>query len=204
MKDHADQQTFREWLVKQLTLTRWTAHASTHPIELALRLGVRLDVLQEAIALRRAVAEKQGQGKPLGLLIPRDYAVVAVAMPPAVAKDWLAFCGELRLVQSAVLRSLVHHFLSTRSPPRATPPSWIYRGVVHPMPVGTRNYKTRVTRGAQAALEHRATEFSVSKEAILRGLITDVLEGHLRRFRPVAYSELWGDADRYLHPEKFK
>lgn len=202
---HADQLTFRAWLVKQLTLTRWTAAATTPPEELAVKLGVQPAVLLEALEVRRQKANKRGRGIKRELLERNDYALIKVLIPPIVHRDWVLFCGELRVLSSTVLRSIVHHFLLTREKPSTIAPFWNYRGKRYPAGDDIGPFvHTRVTRGAQVALHHYSTEWSVTTRALVRGLVTDMLEGRIRGFRPVAYSELWGDPDRYLHPEKFE
>ncbi len=203
MKDHGDQKTFRAWLVKQLTLTRWSASPDTTPEALARKLGVRADVLVEAIALRREKALRRGRAKSAGLLERRDYVQINVRMPAEIRKHWQALCQELQLMPSTIIRSLLHQFLLTKKRPQSIAAWWIYKGKVVHVARGLVPAKTRVSRGAAIALRHYADEWGVSSEAIARGLVGDLLEGRLKGFRPVAFSELWGDPDRYLHPEKF-
>ena len=49
MGTRADQTLFRRWLVDKLVLTKWARFLDEPPAETAKRLGVQLDVLEEAM-----------------------------------------------------------------------------------------------------------------------------------------------------------
>jgi hypothetical protein len=203
---HADQLVFRQWLVRQLVATRWPTTAAPS-LPLAQELGVQLDVLAEAYELRQAVT--RSRGKPAhrgGQGVRNDYAMVRVYTPPAVHKDWLQYLKVIRISSGALLRSLVHHFLLDPIRPTTTTPSWHYRGEIYQLKISEgrlSSIPTRITRGAEVALDHHALLWNVSPTSVLRGLVIDLLEGRTKRLKIVGYSELWGDPDRYLHPEKF-
>jgi len=210
MKAADDQLTFREWLVRQLTLTRWSAPVDISPLDLAVRLGVRLDVLREAQAKREGELKKRGA---VGVVrgrrryVGHDYADVGVYLPKPIEADWVAICRTLRVHRGTILRSLVHHLLVTPARPRVTSESWVYRGEVLRIQSGGKGLaraRARITRGAQIALDHHADSWNVTPTAVIRGIITDFLEGRTHKLKVIAFSELWGDPDRYLHPEKFR
>jgi hypothetical protein len=198
--NHADRMPFRAWLIKRLKTTRWTIASSESAEDLSLLLGVTRDVLEQATRERESEQKLPGRtGR--GSLAQNEYSPLAVAMPPAVHRDWMEFCSALHVSSSALLRSLIHHLLVTRKRPTTTAPSWLYQGCTHRIkPTGRLHAKTRVTRGAQIALDHYADLWRVKPTAILRGLITDML--HARRLplglQIVAVSALWNDPARYL------
>jgi hypothetical protein len=198
--NHADRMPFRAWLVNRLKTTRWTIASSESAEDVSLLLGVTRDVLEQATR-ERASEQKLPRRPRRGSLAQHAYSPLAVVMPPAVHRDWMAFCSALHVSSSALLRSLIHHLLVTKKRPTTTAPSWLYRGKVHRIkPTGRLHAKTRVTRGVQVALDRYADLWCVKPTAILRGLITDML---LARRPPeglqvVAFSELWNDPARYL------
>jgi hypothetical protein len=59
--------------------------------------------------------------------------------------------------------------------------------------------KTRITRGAQIALDHYADCWNTTATGIVRGLVTDVFEARAlpTGLRIIAFSEMWGDPARY-------
>ncbi len=212
MKRHADQLKFRAWLVRQLELTRWSAPADLPLPALAQELGVTLPVLEEAIARRESALQRAGKPRRVRgkrLMDRSDYAILRVTMPGPVHTDWQEYVRVLRTSPSTLFRSLVHSFLLAPIRPTTTTRSWLYRGGTYQLESsGLRRKRqgvvTRITRGAQIALDHHASLWNVPPTYIARGLIVDLLEGRaLRRLKIVTYPELWGDPDRYLHPEKF-
>jgi hypothetical protein len=169
----------------------------------AARLGVNLDVLEEAT--RESADEFRRQGKlrrQLGskAFYPEDYANLEVTMPPKIHEEWSTFCRVTGLKSSVLLRSLVHDFLPSGSGPRTIGRSWLYGGERFKIkPSGRLHAKTQITRGAEIALEHRAKLLNVTTTGIVRGIIVDLLEGRgPTRLRVVRFSELWGEAAWYL------
>jgi len=210
MKATDDQLTFRQWLVKQLTLTRWSVPLDASPVELSVKLGVRLEVLREAQEKRGAELKKRGAA---GIIrgrrryIGHDYADIKVYMPKPIEAVWKAHCATLRLEPGTLLRALVHHFLLHPVRPQATSQSWLYRGEIFKIPrngKGCYPARARLTRGAQIAVDYHADLWNVTPTGLVRGIITEFLEGRTRKFKAVVFGELWGDPDRYLHPEKFQ
>jgi hypothetical protein len=203
-RNHADRAKFREWLLKLLKQGRWPAMAGESDQAHARRLGVTLEILEQATRERNE--ELKQQGKPSRKLGSRtrcndDYAILEVTMPDQVYEHWRAFCKRFRVTRSTVLRSLIHHFLITKIRPRTTGTTWLHRGQYHGIkPKGRRHAKTRVTLAAQIALDHIADLLNVTATGIIRGLIADTLE---RGALPngcvlVSCSALWRDPAEYL------
>lgn len=203
-----DRLPFRQWLVHQVLALRWTAPPSATLEQIAEHLGVTVSVLEEARVLRDQQAIRRGRvvrpGRKRGVFRV-DYARLALGVPPEIYRAWNDALNVLQIRSSALLRSLLHHFLLSGAPrPTSLKKAWYYRGQIYQLKKHKNiQLETRVTLGAQTALDHHAAEWGVHGMAILRGIVTDMLEGHVKRLRIVAYSELWGDPDRYLHPEKF-
>jgi hypothetical protein len=201
---HADQLPFRAWLIKQLKVARWSTKDGESQADLALRLGVSIEVLLEAAEERTDELLQQGKlPRQLGTraLNASDYFALSVTMPPAVHADWTFFCGALRIQPSAMLRSLIHDFLITKLRPRTTGSTWLYKGTLHRIKPSQRLHaKTRITRGAQIALDHYAEVWNVKATGIVRGIITDCLRaGRLPPgLRIIAFGAMWGDPARYL------
>jgi hypothetical protein len=209
MSGSANQLRFRPWLVKQLLAMRWSAPSGVSIQRVAKTLGVRVDVLREVQRLRNAELPLRGRLRKAGrkrALYRTDHARFRLTMPQVVHRAFKEYVGTLQIGSGALLRSLIHHFLSTGAPrPTTTSGSWHYQGVTYhiargPMPAAD----TLLTRGVASALDHYANLWGVTATGIVRGLVTDALEGRVKgRFRIIAFSELWGDPERYLHPEKF-
>ncbi len=204
---HADQLRFRAWLVKQLTLTRWSLPLRLSEKEMAKELGVQIDVLREAQQARDAELKRRGNGgitRGHRRYVGSDYSDIDVRVPPEIRQDWDGACAALKLESSTVLRSLVHQFLMRPERPRLTAKTWFYRGVVCPVTKikKCQGLRTRITRGAQIALDTHAENWRVTASGIVRGLVTDFLEGRTTKLKIVNYAQLWGDPERYLHPEK--
>lgn len=205
----SDTLSFRQWLVKQVLALRWTAPPGATLDQISQKLGVRVDVLEEAHALRELEVKRLGRTPRPGrkrALFRTDYALVRVVLPPEILKAWCEYHETLRVASGALLRSLVHQFLLAGGPrPQVLTRPWRYQGhVYHVKAHGNPEANARVTIGARAALDHYAGLWRVSTQCIVRGLVTDLLEGRVTKLRIVGYGELWGDPDRYLHPEKFR
>lgn len=206
-KTHSDQLVFRDWLIRQLVMTRWPMKPPTP--ELADELGVTVSVMREAFELRAQATAKRGKTRPRQGAARTDHALLRIYLPKVVYRDWAAYRKVLTLSNGAMLRSLVHHFLLDPKRPTTTDPSWHYRGGVYRITPEDGsppklNICTRITRGAEAALDHHALGWDVSPSAVLRGLVIDLLEGRTTRLKIIGYRELWGDPARYLTPEKFR
>lgn len=205
----SDTLPFRKWLVRQVLALRWKAPRGSTMEQISEHLGVRVDVLLEAQALRELEVKRLGRTpRPGGkrALFRTDYALVRVTLPPEILKAWTEYHETLRVVPGALLRSLVHQFLMAGGPrPQVLTPSWRYQGRVYRM--NDRNDPeavSRVTLGARVALDHYAKLWAVSAQCIVRGLVTELLEGRIKKLQIVGFREIWGDPDRYLHPEKFR
>ena len=206
-KNHADQITFRESLVKLVKQGRWSSPAGETLPELADRLGVTLEILEQVISER--AEELRLRGKHPRKLGSRggyagDYGTLEVTMPVEVRELWKEFCRIRGVYPATVLRSLVHHFLLTKIQPRTIGGTWHLRGSYYRIKPTDHKAKARVTRAAQIALDHYADLWNVTPTGITRGLIAEVLEtGTLPEgCRLVACAALWGTAAKYLEPAR--
>ncbi|HMC58411.1 MAG TPA: hypothetical protein VKJ01_04385 [Candidatus Solibacter sp.] len=183
---------------------RWPEISGESPRALAKRLGVTVEVLEQAN--RELAAEREQQGA-----LPRqvgqrahhreDYAVVGVTMPPRVYLDWKAFCAAKRMKPATVLRGLIHLFLLTGARPRTTGGTWLHRGELFRIkPTDRGHAKARVPPAAKAALNHYADLWNVDVTGIVRGIITDMFEARALPvgFRPQSVSALASNAAKYL------
>lgn len=205
----SDTLSFRQWLVKQVLALRWKAPPGATMAQISQKLGVTVDVLEEAQALRELKVKRLGRTpRPGGkrALLRSDYARVRVVLTPEILKAWREYHTALRIASGALLRSLIHQFLLAGAPrPQVLTSSWRYQGQIYRLQHrGNPEAIARVTLGARAALDHYAELWGVKPMCIVRGLMTDLLENRVTKLRIVGYGELWGDPDRYLHPEKFR
>jgi hypothetical protein len=208
-KFHADQQAFRAWLVKHLTELRWSAPIGLPLPDLAVRLGVQEDVLREAQALRAAELGRRGKaGIAHGRrrYVAHDFAIVQLEVPLVLKQIWLECCGIMRLEPGALFRSLLHRFLLKPERPQYIGTGWMFKGKRYVTVRAKRECSqivTRITRGAQVALDTLADNWDTTPTALARGVVTEFLEGRTQKLKIVTFRQLWGDPDRYLHPEKF-
>ena len=204
---HADEDRFRAWLLKKLTTVNWSREIPkgevTHE-ELAERLGVQVGILKEAMIIRQVRDEARGRPARSARSLHIDYMPIRVATVPAIQADWNLVRDRLRVQDGALLRSLIHHFLQHPQRPKRLSPKYVYRGVVYKNPPKLYRLVTRIPRGAAEALDVLASRWNATRISILKGVITEFLEGRIERFQVVAFKEMWGDPDRYLHPERFQ
>jgi hypothetical protein len=202
-KKHADQLPFRAWLVQQLKGYRFPSMTGESRAALANRLGVIPELLEQAHDER--AEELLARGKLPRQLGRRafnrsDYFTIAVTMLAVVHADWTEFCKALHILPSALLRSLIEHFLVTKQRPRAIGKTWHYKRQLHTIGAkGRLLAKTRITRGAQIALDNCADHWNTTATGIVRGLVTDMLEARAlpAGLRIIAFSVMWGDPARY-------
>jgi hypothetical protein len=204
LNKRADQLPFRAWLVQQLKVSHWRSRPGESRPELANRLGVALEVLEQADEERTEELLTRGKlPRQLGrrAFNRSDYFPIAVTMPAPVHAHWTLLHKTLRISQAALLRSLIHHFLLiSKQPPRTIGTTWQYNGQLHTItPVGRLHAKTRITRGAQIALDNYAEQWNTTATGIVRGLISNVLEARALPpgIRIIAFSAMWGDPARY-------
>jgi len=201
---HADPPTFRQSLLALLKERRWRVISGESPRELAKRLGVTVEVLEQAN--RELAADREQQGA-----LPRqigqrahhrgDYAIAGVTMPDRVYRDWKALCAAKKMKPATVLRGLIHLFLLTGARPRTTGGTWLYRGELFTIkPTDRESAKTRVPPAAKAALNQYADLWRVDVTGIVRGIITDMLEARALPvgFRPQSVAALASNAAKYL------
>lgn len=119
-------------------------------------------------------------------------------MPPPVWHAWMDLCETSQAESSAALRDLLHRYLCSRKEPGRIEERWTVNG---------RLYKARqpeciiewflVPKGARDALNVRAVSHGVDSHTILRGLVTDALEGRRRIERPIQSMAMFNDPKRY-------
>ncbi len=195
-----DQQTFRQWLLEQLKLSRWSVASQETPAIAAKRLGVQEDLLRAAMA-ERAAGKKLHTSRQLA-----EQQKLVMNMPVEVGRDWAEYCKLLHVTGGMMLRSILQHFLVH---PEITPamksPRWFYRKRYYVNKIETRvRAESKISRGAMQALDCRAKELRVRPSRILRGLVIDLLEGRMKQVKLVLAGDMWGDRKRYLHPELFR
>jgi hypothetical protein len=201
---HADPPTFRESLLALLKERRWPEISGESQRELAKRLCVTVEILEQAN--RELAAEREQQGARPRQVGQRahhreDYAVVEVTMPHRVYWDWKAVCAAKRMRPATVLRGLIHLFLLTGARPRTTGSTWLHREEQFSIkPTGRGHAKARVPPVAKAVLNHYADLWNVDVTGIVRGIIIDMFEaGPLPvGFRGQSVSALASNAAKYL------
>lgn len=208
-KDYAERLPFREWLVRQLMLAHWAPQSENmSPAAMAEQLGVTESVFHEAIhrreeeTLRRGRAPKKFGKYAIGRT---DYSRIRLVLPPSVLADMDEYVRVLRVSKAVLFRSLIHRFLLHPERPTVLSRSWLYRGERHKtnMKLSKSFMVARLTLAAVAALEHHARSWNIPVTHLLRGLMIDFLEGRTKQIQMIGFRELWGDPERYLHPEKF-
>lgn len=194
------EQTFRTWLIEQLKLSRWSVMSRETVTDAAKRLGVQEDALEQAISERAS-------GKKLHA--PRQLAEqrhLKLWMPDTVHQDWMEYCKVLGVTSAILLRSLVQRYLlDPVTTPTMLDRRWIYRNKRHIARAETRvDLQSRISRGAQQALDYRSRQLRITAANLMKGLVVDLLEGRTRQVKIVTAAEMWGDPKRYLNPELFR
>jgi hypothetical protein len=203
-KGHADPPTFRQSLLALLKERRWPEISGESPRALAKRLGVTVEILEQAN--RELAAEREQQGA-----LPRqvgqrahhrkDYGIVEVTMPRRVYLDWKAVCAAKQMKPATVLRGLIHLFLLTGARPRTLGGTWLHRGDVFRIkPTDRGHAKARVPPVVKEVLNHYADFWNVDVTGIVRGIIVDMFEALPLPvgFRPQSVSALASNAARYV------
>ena len=201
---HADPPTFRQSLLALLKEARWPKISGESPRELAKRLGVTVEVLEQAN--RELAAEREEQGALRRQVGQRAhhreaYAIVGVTMPHRVHRDWQAVCAAKRMKPATVLRGLIHLFLLTGERPRTTGGTWVHRGdQLSIKPTGRGHAKARIPPVAKALLDQYADLWMVDVTGIVRGILIDMFEarGLPDGFRGQSVSALALNAAEYL------
>jgi hypothetical protein len=203
---------FRAWLISRLADTGYALRVCTDEerVVLAAQLGVEPAVLLAAHQerqRRRAEAARTLVRKGSGGT-DSDHPQVEVNMPSDVWEAWHDACDQAAITSSTMLRSIVHAYLQGDWEPEHLSRHWVLRGKVYE--VAERRYhretgkkwpyreRALITKGANLALARRAERKGVSKHAVLRGLILEVVAGRLASVRPIDATNMWNDAARYL------
>ncbi len=195
-----EQQTFREWLLVQLKLSRWSVTEREEVADAARRLGVQEDLLQQAIS-ERASGKKLHTRRELA-----EQRQLKMWVPQEVSLDWLEYCKLLGVTGATLLRGIVQRYLvQPVTTPAMLDRRWFYRGKRYSTKADSRvHVMSRVSRGAMQAIDHHARELRVPTAWVLKGLVVDLLEGRTKQVKFLLPGEMWGDPKRYLQPELFR
>lgn len=195
---------FKNWLILQLQRTRWVK-LKEPPERTAQRLGVTLEVLNEA---RRQYSQNVERGE-LGFRLTAESSEVVIKAPERLFHAWVAQCKDMRLEGGAVLRTLIHRLLLSRTnPPMANQQEWIVLGRRYPMHVPFDKawpwrIRTFVSRGAKSALRIRADRARVTETSLVRAQIIEFLEGKIGRMPHVITPEqMHMTAEKYYLGQK--
>ena len=209
----SDEERFKRWLIDKLKISRWPYKQSLPLAELSQKLGVREEVLVQA--QRELDDLRLSQGLPLTKLgqplvksgkTPVE-ARVEMPIPREIHEEWSAYAEARGLSRAALLRSVLHHFLSQPGKPHhPLVQGWIYRD--RELPLIYRYAKesqwpywlrTTVTEGASDALTLRAQAIGCPEFALVRAIVLDTLVGYLKDFKFLTgRAGMWDDPERYV------
>lgn len=197
--------SFQRWLIDRLSDT---GHVRTlgEPGPLAERLGVTVEVLVAARAVHQQRLSAASRVPVLGVKVSEHaHPQIDVFMPKPVFDIWLDYCDSAKIKGSVILRSAIDAYLRDNWEPPYVLNTWRLGGKSYALneyktrKQGTRIVeKTLITRGALRALRRRSTLGGASVRAILRGLITELLEGRMALPPPMPYRAMWDDPARYF------
>lgn len=207
----ARQSKFRSWLVDRVSEVKIDTRVEGSLEARARYLGVQPDVLEEADALRRARIDAVGR-------IPNRRGVhtanydsytrpILLYLPQEIVEATDAVCAGRNIDFHTLARAAVHTLLSGPNNPQWVGKGWMFHGVRY----GASNQRSRVTKdrryavqrqflisvGADIALTRRAERLGVTKTGLVRGAISDVLDGRTRQLIYVDTSSMWRDPNRY-------
>lgn len=199
---------FRAWLIEHLSTSRWPIYRDDTDEIIAKRIGVQVDVLQEARALVIA-RERKPDRKDARLGMPRSQPFarfhIFLEPPEEIYLDWKAQCAHRDQIDACLLRSVVHHVLRLEVQPSWVTgrrrKAWFYQKKW----LGQANIrehefriKTNVTAPCHRALTERARATHTTASAIVRWGVCAFLEGKFRNFEIVtSLDSLYNDANRY-------
>lgn len=200
-------QSFRAWLVEKVLGTKYARMAilDEQIDKVAERVGVQPDVLLEARALARIRdAERGVMGAPrfTSELQARHRRLYEyhLPMPKVIHDEWKEECAFRVVESSTLLRSLIHHYLSTSYEPAETVRGWRRDGVrlLVPKAVEHENLeRATVTQGAKRALHIRAQRRGATSIAVVRALVLETLAGGFRGLPLVETKRMYDDEKRY-------
>jgi len=196
-------------VVDRLKESRWVVYRDEALEQIAVRLGVRAELLQEAQRELDEEARRDGAlPTRLGTGSGRydDLPALEIVLPKVVFRDWAQYCASRDLPHAVVLRSLVHRLLSSPKQPSWVDGKWRYRGkyysICQERHHGRGRFVTavacKVSHGAHRALALRARHHRHRPSALMRGAIIDLLEGRAGTFQLCSQvNEMWDDPQRY-------
>lgn len=191
---------FRNWLVRRLADTAYAREVGD-PAPVAARIGVTPAVLLEARAVHSARVRAHGLPVPMGANRAGHRRVrpqVLLTMPKGVFDAWIDYCDSVKLRGSVVLRSAVDIYLRSDWEPEICEGYWRVNGETWRAKTETEQERALITDGADRALRIRAAVRGTTLTALLRGLVTELLEGRVPAPRPIAARAMWDDAKLYL------
>jgi len=183
--------SFREWLIDCIMSTDFvTCTMDDHDVDAyAHEMGVEPDVLLEARLrvlreLTERAAPKPGGTKRAGTA----HYQLELLFPEVVYQAWKYECERRGLLGSALLRSMVHAYLSGSWEPREISKHWVWRGIGYEVTTKSwkRQHKSRypyreralITHGAKRALFRRSVRRACKPSTIVRALIIYCVDGH--------------------------
>jgi hypothetical protein len=175
---------FRDWLVEKVSRTGFMVYKDDSDEDIAGRIGVQPEVIQEARARydARMIEERLPEGQKLGRrhIFKRhtNERELFLEPPQKIFEDWCARRDAQRLTTAVLLRSIVHLVLQSKTQPAwirvSSRRAWIYRGewLMREESRSKESRRCRLTtalsEGADLALRLRAERTRVSMSAIAR------------------------------------
>jgi len=186
--------------------TSWARSLGEEPAQLAARLGVQVDVLEDAQRLLDARAGAAGRfhSKIQGRWSYQRRVKVAVPLP--ILEDLRAYAEVRKRSVSDIIRSLIHDVLiRPTNPPTSV---WRHQGKivrltrseVHKGKDGKGHIHmacTDISYGALEALNRRARGAGTKASGLIRAAIMQLLTERTKELPIVSVSEMWHDPDRY-------
>lgn len=204
--------TFRSWLVDRLAGTHWATEPTKDADleKVARKLGVQVDVLVEARVNAKILAASDGRAPRLGRKVGRTEHYQYHLYLPERIHELLTNESEVRGVEPVTLvRSLIHAYLSGSYEPRVDVIGkyWIWehkRLYVPTLNQDKRHWRFRVfvllPNGVKRALVIRSQRRNATMTGIVRGIVTEMLEGRFARHGQlsiIAPRHMWDDEKRY-------
>jgi hypothetical protein len=198
----ADETRFRRWLIDRIKETCFQKYSGESIEELAQRLGVQADVLRTAQAER--AEELTAIGRPpikVGSARARGSAPqLTLHCPKNIFQEMHVRATRLGVSHGELVRAIANTLLSGPDNPIWLYHCWMFEGVrqvIGYKPAQKWYLDVALSKGAHVALDQRATRLGTNKTALLRGAITDYLEGRMTGVCFVPVSMMWQDPKRY-------
>jgi hypothetical protein len=200
----SDDTRFRRWLIDRLKETSYSIRSGETLETLAKRLGVRTEILRTAQAEKAQELLAMGRSPALALSSRargRDVQLT-VHCPKNVYDAIRARAEDMGMTPAEIIRAITNTLLSGPDNPYILHRSWLYQGVRQT--VGPQNGKkwrlyfdVAMSVGAHVALKERAKRLETTKTALVRGAITDYLEGRMSGVNFTPVTMMWQNPKRY-------